>query len=222
MKYVIKVYPKFKEEVDAETFQSISDSMINLIDKSIENSERSFYLTYPTSEQIRNNQLNYVVTIVVKTNRALPSSELFVLLSTINPLIMVNVKELRFCAPMSITTAYWTNEGETTYNDGTTYYDCDYVFHFNFSDDYCIQYVPHYLNRCSGLNRSRYEGVNYMWRCTACWDNFLKATTIDEAIKEFEEYYYDKLWSTVENTKENLTKAIINLKNFSEYRENRR
>jgi hypothetical protein len=67
-------------------------------------------------------------------------------------------------------------------------------------------------------DKRRYKDVAYMWRCTGSWDNFMEATTIDEAIEQFERYYHKMLWDSVEGRKKSLDDAINNFRDFDEYR----
>ena len=61
-----------------------------------------------------------------------------------------------------------------------------------------------------------------MWRCTACWDNYMKATTIKDAIEEFEVMYKEKWWQSVEGYKKSLDKATDAFREFDQYRWNKR
>lgn len=114
----------------------------------------------------------------------------------------------------------WTNDGITAYSDSSVYEDPMYEFHYNDFNDYQIVYIPIYANRFCPRDKERYEksGAKYMWRCTACWDNFMQAQTIEDAIEEFEEMYFKKLWSSVTNVQKELERATDRFREFYDYR----
>lgn len=60
-----------------------------------------------------------------------------------------------------------------------------------------------------------------MWTSTGSWDNFLKSQTLDEALKEFEEFYHKICWESVEINRERLIEAQDLYKQVSEYRWNK-
>jgi hypothetical protein len=123
-------------------------------------------------------------------------------------------------APKAPQKYYWTNEGITAYHDGGVYIDPYYTFHANGSDDYQIVYIPVYVEKFMTRDKAYYEksGAKFMWRCTACWDNFMKAQTIEEAIEEFEVLYHEKLWNSIEHYQERLMSATAAFKQFNTYR----
>lgn len=65
-------------------------------------------------------------------------------------------------------------------------------------------------------------GSTFMWRSTCSWDNWMKATTVEEAIEEFEQMYKKMLWKSVEGLKQEVNNAIDNFAAFEEYRGNKR
>ena len=117
---------------------------------------------------------------------------------------------------------YWTNEGSTTYHDGETYTDPYYCFHANGFDDYEIVDMDIYTDKPTmcGRDRERIKklGCKYTWRCTASWDNPLKARTIEGAIEEFENLYREKLWNSIEDIQKRLASATESFRNFDNYR----
>jgi hypothetical protein len=141
---------------------------------------------------------------------------LFNTLNKTHALVLVNLQETRFCKQDK--PVYWLHEGETTYHDGGTYISPNYDFYVNGQTYYTIQYVPLAIKNMYDHDKRRYKDVTYMWRCTGSWDNFMKATTIDEAIEEFEKYYQKMLWDAVEGRKKSLDDAINSFRNFDEYR----
>ena len=138
----------------------------------------------------------------------------------------VTITERRFDERCTSNVGYWwTNEGETWYHDSeNSYVDPYYRFIVNGQEEYSVVHIPTYINRFDERDRKHYEesGATYMWRCTSCWDNWMKATTIDEAIDEFENIYKKKLWSSVEGYKRELNKAVDNFAAFDEYLWNKR
>lgn len=114
----------------------------------------------------------------------------------------------------------WVNDGITVYSDSSIYEDPVYEFHYNDFNDYQIVYIPTYTAKFCARDKERYEktGAKYMWRCTASWDNFMKAQTVDDAIEEFEAMYHEKLWNGVVNEEESLRRAIDKFRVFDEYR----
>lgn len=137
---------------------------------------------------------------------------------TFDPKAFVRVRDARFKDTRH--GIRWVNDGVTAYSDSSVYEDPAYEFHYNDRDDYEILYIPIYAAKFCTRDKERYEktGAKYMWRCTACWDNFMKAQTIDEAIEEFEAMYREKLWSSVMNEQESLRRATDKFREFDEYR----
>ena len=218
MKYMIEVVPKFDKNPTADEFENIRDSIVDAVDNYCNNQERSFHVTYPLQKDIDEGRFTYRIHILIKSEKELRSAALFELLNLVDkhPLVMVTVQESRFCkrdAPI-----FWYHEGETTYWDGSTYISPDYDLYVNGNNYYTIQYVPVAIKNKNDRDKQRYDGVTYMWRCTASWDNFMEAKTIDEAIEEFEKYYQKQLWRAVEGTRKHLEEAIDTFAQFEEYR----
>ena len=137
---------------------------------------------------------------------------------TFDPKAFVRVRDARF-----IDTEHgirWTNDGITAYSDSSVYEDPMYEFHYNDFNDYQIVYIPTYAERFRPIDKERYEkiGAKYMWRCTACWDNFMEAQTIEDAIEEFEKMYFEKLWNSVTSTQKELERATDRFREFYDYR----
>lgn len=137
---------------------------------------------------------------------------------TFDPKASVRVRDVRFTD-----TGHgirWVNDGITVYSDSSIYEDPVYEFHYNDFNNYQIVYIPTYAAKFCARDKERYEktGAKYMWRCTASWDNFMKAQTIDDAIEEFETMYREKLWNSVVNEEESLKRTIDKFRVFDEYR----
>lgn len=137
---------------------------------------------------------------------------------TFDPKAFVRVRDTRFIDDGH--GIRWTNDGITAYSDSSVYEDPMYDFHYNDFNDYQIVYIPTYAERFRLIDKERYEksGAKYMWRCTACWDNFMKAETIEDAIEEFEEMYFEKLWNSVTNAQKELERATDRFREFYDYR----
>ena len=139
-------------------------------------------------------------------------------MQTFDPQAFVRVRDARFADTGR--GIRWVNDGITVYSDSSIYEDPVYEFHYNDFNDYQIVYIPTYAAKFCARDKERYEktGAKYMWRCTASWDNFMKAQTIDDAIEEFEAMYREKLWDGVVNEEESLRRAIDKFRVFDEYR----
>ena len=227
----IKVVVKFADDPSTEYLDTYVDNMIELVDDYCNHKPRSFRIEAPKPEQIATGDFVYRWLIDV-CNASAHAKELFNLINDITSvgnLILVNVLDHDYdIAHKNEKGYYWTNEGETWYHDSERgYIDPYYDFHVNDYQDYSIVHIPSYLHNNDKMyprDRQYYEksGATFMWRCTSCWDNFMKATTIKDDIEEFEVMYKEKLWKSVEGYKKNLDKAIDAFASFDEYRWNKR
>lgn len=224
----IKVVIKFDYEPSTEYLDSYVDNMIELVDDYCNHRPRSFCLEPPNPEQIVTRDFVYRCIIDV-CNASAHAEELFKLIkdiTSVGKLLLVNVLDHEFDPAHKANVGYyWTNEGETWYHDSEKLYvDVYYDFHVNDYQDYTIIHIPTYIQRMLPRDKERYEksGATFMWRCTACWDNFMKATTIKDAIEEFEVMYKEKLWQSVEGYKKSLDKATDAFREFDEYRWNKK
>lgn len=223
----IKVVIKFDDEPTAEYLDGYLESMMELVDDYFNNRPRSFRIETPTSEQLptRNFVYRYIIDVC---GAAAHAEELFKLIKDIpcvGKLVLVNVFDHEYDIAHNKKGHYWTNEGETWFYDSERpYVDAYYNFHVNDYQDYTIIHIPTYIQRMSPRDRERYEksGATFMWMCTACWDNFMKATTIKDAIEEFEVMYRKKLWESAEGYKKSLDKAMDAFIEFDQYRWNKR
>lgn len=220
-KYMIEVTLKFEKNPTADEFANVSDGVIATVDNYCNNRERSFHVTFPLQKDIDEGRFTYRIHILIESEKELHSAALFELLNFVDkhPPFMVTVRESRFCKQDS--PIFWHHKGEMTDWDGDTYISSNYDLYVNGNHYYTIQYVPVAIECMSDRDKQRYDGVTYMWRCAGSHDNFMEAKTIDEAIEEFEQIYSDKLWTSVENLQEELSKASHDFKQFSEYRMNK-
>lgn len=212
MKYLIKVYPEMDNSISAAEICEYQENIKRIL-KDKFNYDITSYKCYLKED------LSYpFVLFIIDYEKEVSSIDIFNSLNEFYPLVMVTVIDKRFVAKDD-KEVYWTNGGDTTYHDGSTYRDPYYNFHFMGYDDYDIIYVPYYIRNMYDNDKRRYDGMTYMWRCTGSWDNPLKATTIEEAIVEFEDYYKNTLWKCVEVSQERLADNIKNYKNFNDYLE---
>lgn len=213
MIYDIEIVTKFDNKLSEIELDQLKDDIIGAVDNYTSYASRSFIVK-------ENEDNRYEFDIEVTTDKILRSDELYN-----DNMFMCTVVEKRFNPKHSSNVGiFWTNEGMTTYHGGGTYIDPDYTLHIDGETDYRIVYIPVYAAKFQTRDKDYYDkqGATYMWRCTACWNNWLKATTIDEAIEEFEQIYYDKLWTRVEHLQKELSDASYDFKWFSEYRRNKR
>ena len=218
-KYRVEIGIKFETNPANEDFDVIRDKLIDEIDNLPAIYERSFMTTYPAHEDIEKKNYYYRVNVFFKHECQIRSADLFRVLNEIQPLRYVMIKETRFDKRDS--GIFWFNEGETTYYDGGTYVCPYYDFFVNGHSYYTLEYVPGKIKNYDEKDKKKYDGVMYMWTSTGSWDNFLKAQTLDEAIKEFEEFYHKICWESVERNRERLTEAENLYKQMSKYRWNK-
>ena len=223
----IKVVVKFDHEPSTEYLDSYVDNMMELVDDYCNHSPRSFHIEPPKPEQIATREFVYRWIIDV-CDASADAEALFKLIDdiTFGKLLLVNVLDHEFDPEQRSKQGYcWTNDGETWYHDSErSYVDAYFDFYVNDYQDYTIIHIPTYIQRMSPRDKERYEksGATFMWRCTACWDNFMKATTINDAIEEFEVMYKEKLWQSVEGYKKSLDRATDAFREFDTYRWNKK
>lgn len=227
----IKVVIKFDEEPSIEYLDSYVDNMMKLVDDYCNHRSRSFRLEPPKPEQLVTRDFVYRWIIDV-CDASAHAEELFKLIKDIDcvgTLLLVNVLDHEYDIAHKVNVGYyWTNDGETWYYDSARgYIDPYYDFHVNDYQDYSIVHIPSYLHNNDNMyprDRQYYEqsGATFMWRCTGCWNNFMKATTIKDAIEEFEVMYKEKLWQSVEDYKKGLDRATDAFREFDTYRWNKR
>ena len=215
-KYHIIVVPKFEKNPSSEEFETICDNLVDAVDELCNHNERSFKVTFPLQSEIDKGMFSYQIHIFIKGEDDLRSTTIFEKLNPIHPLTLVNLQEKRFCKRAD-TEIYWFHEGETTYWDGGTYISPNYDLYIKGNTYYTVQYVPVAIKNMYERDKERYKGVTYMWRCTGSWDNFMNATTLDGALKEFEGIYHNMLWRTIEGTRKSLNEAEDNFRDFVDY-----
>ena len=219
MEYLIEVLLRSDINLTSDELESKTDTIIDIIDDVTNANARSFHILYPSSQQENRRDFTYKIIVRVSTDEIQDATTLFNKINEEVSISLVSVIDRKF-EPRAQDGFYWTNEGSTKYLNGGTYVDPYYVFHANGETDYRIIYIPEYIKNMCLRDKEHYEkqGATYMWECTACWDNFMSATTLEEAIEEFEQMYCDRLWKTVEHYKNMISESIDKYYDFNQYR----
>lgn len=223
----IRAVVKFDTEPSQIFLDSYSNKLIQTVDEYCNHKPRSYHTEAPSNEQLARGDYIYRWIINV-CDTAAHAQDLFLWINPIQggKLILVDVLDHQFDPTHKCNRGYyWTNEGETWYHDSERLYvDSVYEFHANGTQDYEIVHIPTYIDKRVERDKKRYlkSGATYMWRCTGSWDNWMKATTLPEAIEEFEQMYKKMLWNSVEGNKKSLDRAIESFANFDEYRWNKK
>lgn len=219
MDYIIEVLIRNVSKLTSDELESKTDAIIDVIDNVTAATARSFHILYPSSQQEDRRDFTYKIVARVSTDEVQDATTLFNKINEAVPVRLVSVIDKRF-EPRTQEGFYWTNEGSTKYSDGGTYIDPYYVFHANGETDYKIIYIPEYTKNMYPRDREYYEksGAKYMWACTACWNNFMKATSIEDAIEEFEEMYQDRLWKSIEHYRDLVSGSIDKYHDFNQYK----
>ena len=215
-KYRIEIAIKFDHNPTTKEYEAIRDKMIDKIDKLFKYGKRSMMTIYPMYRDIEENHFTHRLNVFIETDLEVCSSPLFKILNEIHPLVLVMVKETRFDKREG--GIFWYHEGETTFSDGSTYISPNYEFYVNDNTHYTVHYVPITIKNYFERDKKKYENVNWMWSSVGSWDNFLKALTLDEALKEFEEYYENICWKAVENNRERLMSSEDLYRQITKYR----
>ena len=221
---VIRIDVKFDDQPSTNFLDSYSDELISMVDDYCNYRERSYITEAPSPEMIEKKAFIYTWEIEVADCRAYPK-EIFDIVTSIagGKVLLVDVRDKKYDPRYNnCNVGYkWTNEGSVWFRDSKEcYVDPYYDFHINGSITYTIIHIPSYaLRHKYSFKGEEFEksGKTFMWRCTASYDNFMKATTLEEAIKEFEALYRKKLWETVEARKKSLTEAVDTFAAFDEY-----
>ena len=227
---IIRVLVSYYENPTEEQLEDYSDRIITAVDDYCNNRQRSFIINRPSEERIKAKAYNYEWEIEVG-DCSVNTHELF---DVVNPvtrdgkLLLVDVRDKKYDPKYNNCNVgyYWTNEGSTWYHDSTTgYKDPDWEFIVNGHAEYRITHIPTKIDRMMDERIKafyRNSGATYMWSCTASWDNWMKATTLEEAIEEFEVMYKEMLWQSIEGYKKSLDKATDAFREFDKYRWNKR
>ena len=226
---IIRIAVKFDAEPSLIFLDMYSNSLITAVDDYCNNRQRSFITEEPSKKQKDKDDFVYRWEIEVG-DCSVNAHDLF---DVVNPIpggkvLLVDVRDKKYDPKYNNSNVgyYWTNEGSTWYHDSETgYKDDTWEFHVNGFSDYKIVHIPTTLNRLMDPRRKSFysnSGATFMWCCTSSWDNFMKATTIEEAIEEFEQMYKKMLWKSIEGLKQEVNHAIDNFAAFDEYRSNKR
>ena len=226
---IIRIAVKFDFEPSRIFLDMYSNSLIIAVDDYCNNRQKSFITEEPSKEQKDKGDFVYRWEIEVD-DCSVNAHELFDIVNPIpgGKVLLVDVRDKKYDPKYNNCNVgyYWTNEGSTWYHDSTTgYKDPDWEFIVNGHAEYRITHIPTKIDRMMDERTKafyRNSGATYMWSCTACWDNWMKATTLEEAIEEFEQLYMEKLWQSVEGYKKSLDKATDAFREFDKYRWNKR
>ena len=226
---IIRVKVGFYDKPTEVQLEVYSDRLVTAVDDYYNNRQRSFFIHCPSEERVMKGDYNYEWEIEVD-DCSVNAHELFDILYPIpgGKVLFVDVRDKKYDPRYNNSTVgyYWTNEGSTWYHDSEKgYKDPVWEFHVNGHSDYRIIHIPTQIDRLMDERSKsfyRNSGATYMWSCVSSWDNWLKATTLEEAIEEFELIYKQKLWESIEGCKKSLDKAIDAFANFDEYRWNKR
>lgn len=225
---VIRIAVKFDEQPSLIFLDNYSDKLITAVDDYCNHKERSYITEAPSAQQVEKKDFTYRWEIEVRGCDVYPK-ELFECIDTIRggKVQFVDVRDKKYDPRFNNCNVgyYWTNEGSTWFHDSKTgYVDPYYDFHINGSVGYTIVHIPSYaLTHEHSFRGKDYEesGQTFMWRCTASYDNFMKATTLEDAIEEFEQLYKDKLWETLKARTKSLNEALDNCTSFKTYLESK-
>ena len=226
---IIRIAVKFDNKPSLIFLDMYSNSLITAVDDYCNNRQRSFTTEEPCKERKDKGDFVYRWEIEVG-DCSVNAHELFDIVNPIpgGKVLLVDVRDKKYDPNYNNCNVgyYWTNEGSTWYHDSTTgYKDPDWEFIVNGHAEYRITHIPTKIDRMMDERTKafyRNSGATYMWSCTACWDNWMKATTLEEAIEEFEQLYEEKRWQAVEGCKKSLDDAIDQFAAFDKYRRNKR
>lgn len=230
MTNIITVLVSFYDNPSQEQLDVDTTNVITTVDNYCSNSTRSYIVNSPTEEQLEKKHYNYEWEIEVD-NCSVSAQELFDLLLDISfhggKLLLVDVKDKRYSPKLNNSNKgyYWTNEGETWYHDSEKgYRDAYWDFHVNNNVEYTVVHIPTFVRNMNEVDKQRYlsKGYTFMWRSTCCWDMWMQATTVEDALEEFEVMYKEKLWQTIEGYKKSLDKATDAFREFDKYRWNKK
>lgn len=123
--------------------------------------------------------------------------------------------------PKEIVPFQWLNEGISVYRDGSSYHMDFWSFCINNFPVFTVYYIPKYTEGWTDWRRKQHFGnAQFAWAgmtggCTA-----LKATTIDEALKEFEDIYVNMTRASIQATEKKLHDLNQELEDFLKWKEN--
>ena len=226
---IIRIAVKFDNEPSLSFLDMYSNSLITAVDDYCNNRKRSFITEEPSKEQKDKGDFVYRWEIEVG-DCSVNAHELFDSVKLIlgGKVLLVDVRDKKYDPEYNKCNVgyYWTNEGSTWYHDSENgYRDAIWEFHVNGQSDYRIIHIPTQIDKLMDERSKsfyRNSGATYMWSCVSSWDNWMKATTLEEAIEEFEEIYREQLWKSVEGYQKGLDRATTAFKQFDEYQRNKK
>ena len=217
MKFLVNIYLKAQKEIPNDELMLIKNNMLCAINEDWPC--EAFMVTYPSFEKLASGRYEYWFTAHLDEPE-LHATEVFEVCDKVYPLVMVHVRDQKYINHGDMQIG-WTNDGVTAYSANRMYADPYYRFIFDGKEtDYEVVDIKNYSSKtCTDPHAmKRYEGKDWMWKCTSCWDNFMEAKTLDAALEEFEKHYHRQLWKSIENIRKRLEEATNNFAQFDDYR----
>lgn len=217
MKFLVNIYLKAQKEIPNDEIMLIKNNMLYAINEYWPC--EALIPTYPTFDKINSGRYEYWFTAHLEEDK-LDAAEVFTVCDKVYPLVMVHVRDQKYINHGDMQIG-WTNDGVTAYSTDRVYYDPYYRFIFDGKEtDYEVVDVPKYSGRLCTCERDikRYQDKKWMWKSTGSWDNFMEAKTLDEALEEFEKYYWKRIVHAVSVAKDRLNEAMNNWEMMRAYR----
>lgn len=209
MKFIVNIYLKAEKEIPSDELMLIKHNMLCAINEYWPC--EALITTYATAEKLAKERYEYWFTAHLDEPE-LHATEVFEVCERVYPLVMVHVRDQRYINHGDMQIG-WTNDGSTAYSANRVYYDPYYKFIFNNKEtDYEVVDIKNYSGKaCTDpYAMKRYDGKDWMWKCTGSWDNFMEAKTLNEALEEFEAYYENMCWKSINSLNDRLNAALDN------------
>lgn len=114
----------------------------------------------------------------------------------------------------------WTNEGVVCYADESTYHQDFWEFRIDGIAVFSVHYVPTYTKNWPDWRRQKFFGnAQFAWEGMSGGFTPLKATTIDEALKEFEDIYVNMTRASIQAAEKKLHDLNQELEDFLKWKE---
>lgn len=217
MKYLIKICYPADHKLTPLELDECERIVYNTIREML-GTDVSVHITYPSSDDIEAKRVCYIFNVRVDYSNYLCSQDVFTWMANELPISVVQVSDMSKLLIGDFKCG-WYNEGTTSYSPDSMHVDCRYAWHFNGEKtDYEVIDVEDYCRKLPEDRKKKYDGIKYVWSSTTSWDNPLKADNLEDALVEFEDYYYKMLWRSIESYQEKLTKATDNFRVMAEYK----
>ena len=216
MKFLVNIYLKAQKEISIDELNLIKNNMLCAINEYWPC--EALMVTYPSFEKLASGRCEYWFTAHIEEDE-LDATEVFEVCDKVYPLVMIHVRDQKYINHGDMKIG-WTNDGVTAYSSDKAYYDPYYRFIFTGKEtDYEVVDVPKYSGRLCTCERDmeRYKDKKWMWKSTGSWDNFMEATTLNEALEEFEAYYESVCWKSIDSLRKRLDTAIDNYRLINQH-----